>query len=358
MFSPLRRIIDAALLVRPRTIRAVAARAERSNREIAKLGSRIKHLDAHIAQLASRLADASETIRTQDRRIAMLTSLHACDAEQRAAIAACDADLQCDDAAGHLRRRIASARLDEHPFPHVVIEDVLPARVYRHMVASLPPPVFFDERRTSRAQFIRIPLGVAPAYSRRVWEFVDGVLEHVLPDALSCLFADDIARVIAPLVDGGDPGPIRLKLMDRRLLLRRPGYVIAPHRDPRWGLLTALFYLPRKDDSDEYGTQLYSALGDGEPATTGEVFYLDRSRCELARDVPARANSALLFLNSDGAHGASIPADAPPDTERYVFQVRIGPDADTARRLVARMNAEARQKWGVYRGKDVATATS
>ena len=44
----------------------------------------------------------------------------------------------------------------------------------------------------------------------------------------------------------------------------------------------------------------------------------------MVREVPGRPNSAVVFLNSTGAHRASIPADAPPETDRYIYQVQFG----------------------------------
>ena len=64
------------------------------------------------------------------------------------------------------------------------------------------------------------------------------------------------------------------------------------------------------------------------------------------KDVPFRANSVLVFLNSRGAHGARIPASAePPTLERYIYQFRIGPTADSIRRLVAMLPEERRERW-------------
>lgn len=40
-------------------------------------------------------------------------------------------------------------------------------------------------------------------------------------------------------------------------MLRRPGYRLPPHVDPKRRLLTGILYLARPGDSDEYGTQFY-----------------------------------------------------------------------------------------------------
>ena len=59
-----------------------------------------------------------------------------------------------------------------------------------------------------------------------------------------------------------------------------------------------------------------------------------------------RANTLLAFLNSAGAHGASIPADAQPaNLERYVYQFRLGPDAQAIKRLLEPMHPDQRRRW-------------
>jgi hypothetical protein len=85
---------------------------------------------------------------------------------------------------------------------------------------------------------------------------------------------------------------------------------------------------------------------DDADAPNDKPLYIDPARCELAASVPFRANTLLAFLNSRGAHGASIPSDATPATlERYVYQFRLGPDADTISHLLALMSAEEAARW-------------
>jgi len=54
----------------------------------------------------------------------------------------------------------------------------------------------------------------------------------------------------------------------------------------------------------------------------------------------------LVFLNSTGAHGASIPADAKPATlERYLYQFRLGPTNQAMADLVKCMPDDKRASW-------------
>jgi hypothetical protein len=62
--------------------------------------------------------------------------------------------------------------------------------------------------------------------------------------------------------------------------------------------------------------------------------------------VAFKRNRALIFLNSVGAHGASIPHDAEPaNLERYAYQFRIGPDADSIASLIEGLPADRRAAW-------------
>lgn len=129
--------------------------------------------------------------------------------------------------------------------------------------------------------------------------------------------------------------------------------MIRPHRDPKWAFITGLVYLPREGDDEAYGTRLYRVRDDAE-AENDKPLYIDEQRCELVTSVPFRPNTLLVFLNSTGAHGASIPPDAPPTFERYLYQFRLGPDSAGVRRMLSRMTPDRRALWGGGKGAHVA----
>jgi hypothetical protein len=143
---------------------------------------------------------------------------------------------------------------------------------------------------------------------------------------------------------------IRLRVANSRLMLHRPGYRIRPHRDPRWAFLTCLIYLQRRHDTHTYGTQFYRLREEQEPSHHSPLWVEDE-QCVFVKDVPARRNTAVVFLNSTGAHGAAVPADAPADLERYIYQVQFGPDESTKQMLIAGLEGEARSAWATARSK-------
>lgn len=321
----LRRISAAADLLRPRTLFRTLARVD-------DVADATRELQAVVEQLQ---------IRTEQ-----LMAIERLDWEQREDLQRAADRLDPARIDAHVKAAVAAATLATDPFPHLVVERWLPDDVYASMVKAVPPAIFFADREVTR-QRLMVPFPIAPSYSQRVWRFIaDDIVGRSLSEALSVKFESVVRDYISSFCEGlPDDLDLTLHPSDGRIMLRRPGYVIQPHRDPKWGFIVGLVYLARKGDNEAYGTQLYRVKGDHE-APTDKPFYVEEAQCELVRSVPFRANTLLAFLNSAGAHGASIPADAKPaNLERYVYQFRLGPDKDAIARLMSYMSAERRALW-------------
>jgi hypothetical protein len=262
-----------------------------------------------------------------------------------------DAAVACDETrlAPHVRAAVERAALRVDPFPFAVIEDLFPSSFYEALVRGIPPVELFGDRPFNKQQ-LTVPFDVAPAYSRQVWHFfVSRVARTILQPLLLEKFRQPLEQWIAsnwPALAADPFGPpVEFTTADGRIMLRGRGYCIPPHRDPKWGFLTCLLYLARKHDSDRWGTQLYS-VSDDPPAKGAAPHWIDSDRCRLAADVPFRRNSMLVFLNSNGAHGAHIPEDAEPaDLQRYIYQCRVGPTPGAMRALLAMLPEERVPLW-------------
>ncbi len=240
---------------------------------------------------------------------------------------------------------IEQAPLRLEPFPYMVVDDLLPTRLYKCLVRGIPAPELFD-RKSAGKEHLAVPFALAPAYSRRAWRYM---AETIVPE----MIAPRVIEKVRPQIDawisqnwpGLAPADVELRGSGGRIMLRRRGYAIAPHRDPKWGFITCIMYLARPQDSESWGTQIYSVDEDTEAASAAP-YWIDPKRCHLVEDVRFRPNRMLVFLNSGGAHGAHIPADAQPeDLERYIYQFRVGPPADSIAMLKAKLPAERQSLW-------------
>jgi hypothetical protein len=261
----------------------------------------------------------------------------------RAALAAFDPDRIRSQVAG----AVAAAPLAAEPFSHVVIERLLPDDAYDQLVKAIPPPLFFEHLDRNH-QEVMVPSDLAPLFSREVWAafYGRGVTDALVPGLVDKFRAplDGLVCRYWPSYRSLAGANVRLELLMSRILLRRPGYLIRPHRDPRWAFVTCLVYLPPRNAQQFFGTQLCSARREPEPRSHGAL-WMDESDVDVVKSVPGRPNTALAFVNEAGAHRASIPDDVAADTERYLYQLQLGPSVADQRRLLASMPADERASW-------------
>jgi hypothetical protein len=316
------RLAAAADLLRPRTFFRTLSRVDT------------------IADKTRELSAAVDTLRIQSEQ---LLTIQRVDWEKRFDLARLGRWLDEKGIAAHVQAAFESAPLELDPFPHLIVEKWLPDDVYERVIDAMPASIFFA---SDRDEHWTVPSGVAPLYSRQVWAFVaNEIVGSMVYEALNRKFQRVICEYIrssCPLL----PADMDLTLhpSDGRIMLRRPGYNLMPHRDPKWGFVTSIVYLAREGDSEAHGTQLYRVRDDS-AAPTSRVYYVEPGNCELVKDVPFRANSMLVFLNSEGAHGASIPADQPETLERYIYQFRLGPTPKAINRLISLMPPEHAAMW-------------
>jgi hypothetical protein len=252
--------------------------------------------------------------------------------------------------AAHVECAIAAGTLCDDPAPLLTIDTLFPPAIYDIVLASIPPREAFTVRDRTKSDFrTRRPAAVVPELSEAVCEYVDrDLVPRTIVPALVRRFAPFVAsyydQLFGPIV-GPAVARLPLEATAGRLMRRTPGYHLDPHLDPKRVLLTGLLYLARPGDPDTYGTTFYRVDG-GLIRDHSSTYYPGQAGhvCELARVVPFRANSAAVFLNS-AAHGADIPASAPRQTERFAYQVYIGPPVDALKAIIRTLPPDERQPW-------------
>jgi hypothetical protein len=245
----------------------------------------------------------------------------------------------------HVAAAVDGAALCHEPFAHVVIDNLLPGRVYDSLLRGLPPVELFANKPAGK-QHLDVPFSLAPTYSQRIWGYMaTDLVPNVIAPKLIEKFQTPINAWVAANWPDLPPDSVKLHGSGGRIMYRRRGYRIRPHRDPKWSFITCIFYLARPGDKEEWGTQLY-AVDDDREADSAAPYWIDEKQCRLVLDVEFRPNRVLVFLNSVGAHGAYIPADAEPaDLERYIYQFRLGPSLEVISMLKSMLPEERQRVW-------------
>lgn len=228
----------------------------------------------------------------------------------------------------HVQQVIARSPVMNDPYPHVVLDDVVPSALHAMLYEDRPPRGFWCDGQEGRQNWT-IGEDLGPLRTEAVWQFMDDVVvARVLVPQLASLFDAYLQTQHRRKAkrDRDEAGQNSYARSGGRLMLRRPGYHFEPHLDPPRALLTGLFYVGRPEDGHDYGTKLLRSNRPIPDERHGVWYPLrEGASCELVKVVPARPNSMLVFASRIGLHGADIPADAqPPTLERYAYQFYIG----------------------------------
>jgi hypothetical protein len=250
----------------------------------------------------------------------------------------------------HMREAVLSAGLETTPGAHMVVANILPPELYAFLLDTMPPPEGFDYADEYKQNFDPSLSTLAPQRSLEAWRW----FEH---DIVGARLAPLIVERFRPSIEAwyrqlfgpvlsDDALALRQGAFRSRLMLRRPGYRLKPHRDTKIATITGLIYFARPGDSPDFGTELYR-VEDDRLAPAMRTFYPEKfgGRCAIVRTVPFVPNSALFFLNAAGmAHGAHFPRES-TQAERYAYQFYIGPAETELGGIVRRMPAEQRELW-------------
>jgi len=310
-----------------------------------------QQLEAMTTDAASQLRMLRDQALRVERREAQLRAIMRRDIELEAAYDRLSEIIADGWTAGHVQAAIARPTLCCKPCPLLVVDDVLPQRLYDALITGLPPVEQYNHVPLNRGHLL-VPFTLAPAYSRRIWHYMArDVVSGMIRPAVLARFHDVLQEFVAASFPDASPelrDSLEFPTSDGRILHRTRGYRIPPHRDPRWGFITCILYLARDGDDERWGTQFYD-VDDDRPAEGAQPLWIDEQRCRQVVDVTFRPNRLLVFLNSTGAHAASIPEDAMPvNLERYIYQFRIGPNAPSIAKLVETLPESGR---GAWRGK-------
>jgi len=105
----------------------------------------LRRLAHEVEALQTALQEASVRAARGDRNASQLRMIAELNEQQRHRLGSLPALLDKEQLAASIGRAVAAAPMRADPFDHVVVEDVLPSRVYDLLLEALPPTVFFSD---------------------------------------------------------------------------------------------------------------------------------------------------------------------------------------------------------------------
>ena len=236
----------------------------------------------------------------------------------------------------HMKYQINAAPMRQWPFPHLLVEDILPQPYYADMIQRMPRAEDFDKaefggrddderHRTILRMQSMARVSEADSLNEYMEWFTGGDLTPILMDRF---------RTMPRREEDSTPGHLSMILNDRK------GYSIGPHMDIGAKLITMIIYTPARvyeqPHIDRLGTSLYqpkfvlSVDGRRIKAAFGGAAGYQRGRhydfeaFDRIFTVPYKPNTALLFLSVDGSfHGVE-----PTPADRMTLQYQVV-NADT-----------------------------
>jgi hypothetical protein len=201
----------------------------------------------------------------------------------------------------HLLDRIEATPAIHEPFTHIYLEEVFPADVYEHVLASLPEPKLYggtaerhhgkgEPGNYTRAMFLITPTALAalPSAQQDLWRGIAAALTDTkLKRAMYGKLAKDLSfRYRVPEADVPD-----LAGYSRPTLYRETeGFEIPPHPDTRKKVVTMHLYFPADRTQLDLGTALYRRKRISLP------FGDWRGRFEKVKQFAFQPNSGYAFV--------------------------------------------------------------
>jgi hypothetical protein len=230
----------------------------------------------------------------------------------------------------HMVSRLRAAAPIDEPYPHYVLDDVLPRDYYDALLAQLPDSGVYENlyevtdlkldhfRHRDQRDFSSGWTASLPAAQRDFWDAFHG-----------WFLGPDLARAALASFGIDFSGEVSV---ESQLIRHRAGYFLGPHSDANTKLVVLLLYLAPDESATELGTSVYRPKREGFGCPDSKHYpFEDFVRVKTA---PYRPNSLLAFRRSDRSfHGVEpLRDDRPRDLIQYVVYDKAARVAQLERR--------------------------
>jgi len=265
-----------------------------------------------------------------------------------------------------VRAKVEAAEIHRDPFPHVVVEDLLPEALFERLAETVPPLEYFKQGRHGRkADMPVIPTNknfrAAPEDFRETWSRLrDEILRDTVAPVLAERFREDVRRKFADLLSPEIADEVMaggLASSAGRIMMRMPGYTLGPHTDSAMYAITCLLYFTEAEDESSGALCLFRPERRPELKHVS-TYYPDQEEgieVDVAKVIPIRGNLFVAFVNGrDSLHGVRVDADQPTDEFRMTYQSHIVLEHDPRQDMPSYLEDDrladplARERWQRY----------
>lgn len=224
----------------------------------------------------------------------------------------------------YIERRFAGAEIRWQPFPHLLIEDVLPPELYAEMIQSLPhgkvwrlsqilaqeQPMFAIRPNNQTTPLLGRHAKVWKSRFQRYVDLVDALIVEKMRPAITVylerLKTEGFLKKTPTILPG------------QSVFCRRShDWGIRPHVHDITQLTQAMIYFPGELSSLDQGTLLFSGSVEAKRADFFRTLVYPYAHVQGLTSIPFKENTLIAFLNTPKAvHGTS---NVPGRPRRYIF---------------------------------------
>jgi hypothetical protein len=225
----------------------------------------------------------------------------------------------------HIAHVIDRAQVLEDPFPHLIVENFLPADLYKHAGEIWPATKEFAGAKDAKRLVLPVTYGSLedtdlPKNQKVFWRlFGEVIVNRYLKPKLVEKFKNYLPLkldwqnhwLFDPLYD-------TCNLRQDCLILDKDSPNMPPHVDQLNMLAQIIIYFPTDAHHEDLGTIFYY----GDPSSTPNDLYEVKSPANIkfAKKIPYHPNMLVVFMQSPTAwHGFERPKNMDPTYQRRLF---------------------------------------
>lgn len=198
-----------------------------------------------------------------------------------------------DDVRRHVIYRLANAPIFQFPFPHIVVDEILPGPFYARLRSMLPEDGgFAPSAHPGRSVLTPEGLVQAKLDAERMafWQSMFATLMH---DDIGAWIMAKFYDIVSARFGLDQPGGGVSLRSSTRLVRDREGFAMFPHTDLPTKVISTLLYLPETGDRPELGTTFYAPHDPKLDCPGGR--YHDPSLFDHVATIPFQPNTLLAF---------------------------------------------------------------